>query len=193
MSGKRSTPRRARGSSGAPIAALARTPLRAPPSASPAAVDPLLAEVSQAFFELLMRHRTSMRDAIVDAGLSPPLVATLHLLGDAAMTMRELAETIGLEPSNLTGIVDRLEARGFVERQSSPDDRRIKKVSLTRAGLAMRKRLLEHLKQPTPWMLLLTKADLRQLLAILRKVLQPTAAGSADAPSSTSQSSRSRR
>lgn len=134
-----------------------------------------------------------MRDAIVDAGLSPPLVATLHLLGDAAMTMRELAETIGLEPSNLTGIVDRLEARGFVERQSSPDDRRIKKVSLTRAGLAMRKRLLEHLKQPTPWMLLLTKADLRQLLAILRKVLQPTAAGSADAPSSTSPSSRSRR
>lgn len=134
-----------------------------------------------------------MRDAIVDAGLSPPLVATLHLLGDAAMTMRELAETIGLEPSNLTGIVDRLEARGFVERQSSPDDRRIKKVSLTRAGLAMRKRLLEHLKQPTPWMLLLTKADQRQLLAILRKVLQPTAAGSTDAPASTSPSSRSRR
>ena len=134
-----------------------------------------------------------MRDAIVDAGLSPPLVATLHLLGDAAMTMRELAETIGLEPSNLTGIVDRLEARGFVERQSSTDDRRIKKVSLTRAGLAMRKRLLEHLKQPTPWMLLLTKADQRQLLAILRKVLQPTAAGSADAPSSPAPSSRSRR
>lgn len=193
MSGTRSTPRRVRGSSSAPIAASARTPAPALPRPSAPAADPLLAELSQAFFELLMRHRTAIRDTIVAAGLSPPLVATLHMLGDTAMTMRELAETIGLEPSNLTGIVDRLEARGLVERQSSPDDRRIKKVSLTRAGLAMRKRLLEHLKQPTPWMLLLSKGDQRQLLAILRKVLQQAAAGAVDAPVSATPSSRSRR
>lgn len=38
------------------------------------------------------------------------------------------------EASNLTGLVDRLEARGLVERQPHPDDRRVKCVGLTAAG-----------------------------------------------------------
>lgn len=189
MSGKRSTSRRVSARPVTPIAASARTPVRRPAVADEDASSAVLAELAQTFYELLVRHRTAMRDVIVEEGMSPPLMATLHMLGDSAMTMRELAETIGLEPSNLTGIVDRLELRGLVERQSSSDDRRIKRVSLTRAGSLVRKRLVERLKQPTPWMLTLSRTDQKQLLSILRKAIQswtPTAAPTAEPPSSKS-------
>lgn len=189
MSGKRSTSRRVSARPVTPIAASARTPVRRPAVADEDASSAVLAELAQTFYELLVRHRTAMRDVIVEEGMSPPLMATLHMLGDSAMTMRELAETIGLEPSNLTGIVDRLELRGLVERQSSSDDRRIKRVSLTRAGSLVRKRLVERLKQPTPWMLTLSRTDQKQLLSILRKAIQswtPTATPTAEPPSSKS-------
>jgi MarR family transcriptional regulator, organic hydroperoxide resistance regulator len=199
MRGKPSASRRTSKSSVPPPPASARTPRRQAAEAAEDDSSSVLAELAQKFYELLVRHRTAMRDVIVDEGLSPPLMATLHMLGDAAMTMRELAESIGLEPSNLTGIVDRLEARGLVERQSSPDDRRIKRVTLTRAGSAVRRRLIERLQRPTPWMLTLSRTDQKQLLAILRKALQasspPTTQASAQAssPAGAPPSSKSRR
>jgi len=189
MSGKRSTSRRVSARPVTPIAASARTPVRRPAAADEDASSAVLAELAQTFYELLVRHRTAMRDVIVEEGMSPPLMATLHMLGDSAMTMRELAESIGLEPSNLTGIVDRLELRGLVERQSSSDDRRIKRVSLTRAGSLVRKRMIERLKQPTPWMLTLTRTDQKQLLSILRKAIQswtPATPAPVEPPSSKS-------
>ena len=190
MSEKRSVSRRLRSRTSTAAAASARTPTHRPVALADDAGDPVLAELAQTFYEILVRHRTAMRDVIVEDGLSPPLMATLHMLGESAMTMRELAESIGLEPSNLTGIVDRLELRGLVERQSSPDDRRIKRVSLTRSGTAMRKRLIERLQRPTPWMLTLSRTDQRQLLTILRKALQSSNAVPATPPEPASSKSR---
>lgn len=112
-----------------------------------------------------------MRDVIVESGLSPPLVMTMHMLEGPPLTMRELADIIGLEPSNLTAVVDKLEARGYVERQSSPTDRRIKRVALTRAGRVMRKRLVERFKQPAGWMASLDPRDQEQLKQILQRAL----------------------
>lgn len=45
-----------------------------------------------------------------------------------------LAERLGVEAMTLSGLVDRLEAKGFVERQPDPADRRAKLVTLTEAG-----------------------------------------------------------
>lgn len=45
-----------------------------------------------------------------------------------------LAERLGIEAMTLSGLVDRLEAKGFVERKPDPADRRAKLVTLTDAG-----------------------------------------------------------
>ena len=48
--------------------------------------------------------------------------------------MRKLAQKLKCEPSNVTGIVDRLEARGLVERRPDPADRRVKVAAATDEG-----------------------------------------------------------
>src|SRR5206468_3925286 len=85
--------------------------------------------------------------------------------------MSEVARRAGYEPSNLTGVVDKLEARGLVRRRSATDDRRVKRVSLTREGAALRKQLIMRLYAPEPWMLALSADDQRRLRDILRKGL----------------------
>ncbi len=45
-----------------------------------------------------------------------------------------LAERLGIEAMTLSGLIDRLEGKGYVERQPDPADRRAKLVSLTEAG-----------------------------------------------------------
>jgi DNA-binding MarR family transcriptional regulator len=54
-----------------------------------------------------------------------------------AMPMGRLAEILDASLSNATGIIDRMEERGLVERARVPDDRRIVLVSATAAGLAL--------------------------------------------------------
>ena len=49
------------------------------------------------------------------------------------ITQVELAERIEVEPQSLTRIIDRLEKKAWVERQTSPDDRRAKCLFLTPA------------------------------------------------------------
>lgn len=52
--------------------------------------------------------------------------------------MRTLAKSLGYDPSNLTGLVDKLEARGAVERKQDPTDRRIKAIAMTGEGSRLR-------------------------------------------------------
>ncbi len=56
------------------------------------------------------------------------------LLNKDSVKMNELARLLGLSRANATGLVDRLEARGIVERRHSTEDRRVVLVSLTRKG-----------------------------------------------------------
>jgi MarR family transcriptional regulator, organic hydroperoxide resistance regulator len=66
------------------------------------------------------------------------------------MTMSELAERMGCEPSNATVVVDRLEGQGLLERRPHPSDRRAKKLILTPDGAELRERLLELLSEESP-------------------------------------------
>jgi len=59
-----------------------------------------------------------------------------------------LAEVLHCHGSNVTGMVDRLEARGLVVRQPSSTDRRVKFVALTPAGSALRDKVIELARQP---------------------------------------------
>jgi DNA-binding MarR family transcriptional regulator len=57
------------------------------------------------------------------------------------LRMHELARRVVLSRSNLTRLADRLERAGLVAREDTPHDRRGYHCVITRAGLAMRKRM----------------------------------------------------
>ncbi|WP_326568869.1 MarR family transcriptional regulator [Amycolatopsis rhabdoformis] len=66
------------------------------------------------------------------------------------LTLRELAERMSCEPSNITFVADRLEEQGYLERHPHPDDRRAKQLVLTPEGTELRARLLELLAEGSP-------------------------------------------
>lgn len=71
-------------------------------------------------------------------GLTPVQFAALQALANApGIDQRTLARSIGLDTSTTGGVIDRLEARGLVQRQASPDDRRVRLPALTEAGRAL--------------------------------------------------------
>jgi len=57
------------------------------------------------------------------------------------MDQNTLAHTIGLERTSVAEVLPRLETRGVVEREQSPQDRRVKLVRITRKGRALVKRM----------------------------------------------------
>jgi MarR family transcriptional regulator, lower aerobic nicotinate degradation pathway regulator len=61
----------------------------------------------------------------------------LGILRDRRPTMNELAKSLDLDKSSITGLVDRAERRGLVKRTASAVDRRAVTVSLTRAGRSL--------------------------------------------------------
>jgi len=84
--------------------------------------------------ELMDRTRQAVREVGEEEGLSIPQLDVLRRLREGPSPMRRLAVQMNCEASNLTGLVDRLESRGLVERQPHPEDRRVKCVGLTEAG-----------------------------------------------------------
>jgi DNA-binding MarR family transcriptional regulator len=63
------------------------------------------------------------------------------------MSQTELGRALIMNRSNVTGLVDRLEKRGLVQRHAVPDDRRAYRVELTAAGQALIEQILPHYYQ----------------------------------------------
>ena len=95
--------------------------------------------------------------------------ALLSLQADQALPMRALATRLHSNPSNVTVVVARLEARGLLERQTS-GDRRIKGVRLSSAGLELRDRLKARLIDEHPAVVGLSATQQRSLVTILRQL-----------------------
>jgi DNA-binding MarR family transcriptional regulator len=81
--------------------------------------------------------------------------------------MTRLASHLGVDPSWVTGLIDRLEERGDVTRRPSLRDRRVKIVELTPGGQQTRESLYELTYEPPASLLELPEHDLRELLRIL--------------------------
>ncbi len=84
--------------------------------------------------------------------------------------MSALAELLHCDNSNVTGIVDRLESRGLVERRPAEHDRRVKHLIVTEAGTALREQVGARMNQPPPGFENLTAEEQRRLATLLRKV-----------------------
>src|SRR3954462_6126508 len=119
------------------------------PAMSRTAPDPSRA------WQLLVKFFFAQREHLPARGeafeLSPVQCHVLHLIEpERPMAMGRLAETLGCDASNITGLVDRLEDRGLVQRQPSPEDRRIKVIRLTPTGSRVRTPLLPHATSTPP-------------------------------------------
>src|SRR5512139_3075639 len=86
-------------------------------------------------FTLAVVTHQYMEAGLAERGLSRARATVLwNLHRGGPMTQRALATTIGVSPRNVTGLVDALEADGFVARAPHPGDRRATLVDLTDHG-----------------------------------------------------------
>jgi MarR family transcriptional regulator, lower aerobic nicotinate degradation pathway regulator len=96
----------------------------------------------------------------------------LVVLSDREPTMVVLARILALEKSSLTGLVDRAEARGLVERFTTEASRRAVQIRLTKDG---RRRCVTYVNAVGPELLgllqALTAAEKRQLGALAEQVV----------------------
>jgi len=100
--------------------------------------------------------------------LSPIQCHVLHLIEPGRpVPMGRLAETLSCDASNITGLVDRLESRGLVERRPSADDRRVKVLQLTPTGSRLRAQLLRRISGRSHPLSRLSLDERRTLLKIL--------------------------
>jgi DNA-binding MarR family transcriptional regulator len=126
--------------------------------------------------EIVRLSRGQLLASLAELGLAPVQAHALRLLRPGTtVTMRELARALACDASNVTGIVDRLERRGLVERRSAVHDRRVRTLELTPAGVEARRRVLARMHHAPPAIAGLSAEDQRELRDILRRALAAAA------------------
>ncbi len=96
--------------------------------------DHLTREVVELIGEVVARYHEEYDEAAAKHSLTGAQARVLSLLSSEALPMRRIARKLKCEPSNVTGIIDRLETRGLVERKPDPADRRVKLAAATEDG-----------------------------------------------------------
>jgi DNA-binding MarR family transcriptional regulator len=92
-------------------------------------------QVFDRLLEIALLIQDDLTSYFTGTGLTPArthLLWELHRLGPS--TQQTLATALNVTPRNVTGLVDALEAGGFVDRRPHPSDRRATLVTLTELG-----------------------------------------------------------
>jgi DNA-binding MarR family transcriptional regulator len=134
----------------------------------PAAVREAWSLLGRLFWQM----RPRMLATAGELGLTPPQMFALRALDpDAPVPMRELAHQLHCDSSNVTGLVDGLEAQGLVERRAAEHDRRVRMLVVTERGAQVRRRITDVVEEVPPALASLSPADQRALRDILRRAL----------------------
>ena len=112
-------------------------------------------------------------------GVPGVFLKALHRL-DCPMAMKELGQRMHCDPSFVTSVADMLERRGLATRESDPADRRVKRIALTPAGLALQQQMHGEIMAGLPWRQALDADERAQLLGLIRKILAEPANRPAD-------------
>jgi DNA-binding MarR family transcriptional regulator len=129
-------------------------------------------DLDAAFQLVLDRMRRVFHARLRALELTPPQGLSLRLLSGGPMPMGALADLIYCDASVMTGIADRLEERGLVERQADPADRRVKLLSLTVNGRGVLGAMDRPLGDELPGMSALDDDERHLLATLLTKVFQ---------------------
>ena len=143
---------------------------------------PLVQEVVGLWVQMQSRLQAHFAALAAEHSLSAIQAKVLLQLDPASpVTMRALASRLQYDPSNLTGVIDRLEALGAVQRQPDPKDRRVKGLILTPAGVRMRDPFWQQLINDAGPLGHLSVSELQQLRAILESALAEPVPGDSPA------------
>jgi MarR family transcriptional regulator, organic hydroperoxide resistance regulator len=143
--------------------------------------DQLNAEILECVSELIARVIGHGEQLCQSLSIPAPFMKALHIM-DCPMAMKELGKRMHCDPSFVTIVADMLEKRGLARREPHPADRRVKNLSLTDAGIALRQRLEAEMTARMPWNQALSDDERTQLLALIRKMLNASPdAGAMDA------------
>jgi DNA-binding MarR family transcriptional regulator len=124
--------------------------------------------MSRLFWEM----RPRMLRVAGEFGLSPPQLFALRQLDPAQpVPMRALAQALNCDSSNVTGLVDGLEAQGLVERREAEHDRRLRMLVVTERGAAVRTRMQQAMAAVPEPIAALSAEDQRALRDILRRAM----------------------
>ena len=145
---------------------MATSEAAAPPTA-PDRQDLIDALVRTSFVTMAVLNKIG-----AEHDLSLTQLRVLAILRDRRVKMSELADYLGLDKSTITGLVDRAEKRGLLQRTPNPVDGRAVDVMLTAAGME----LAEHgatqiARSLSPMTSTLTRADAHRLTALLERML----------------------
>ncbi|MFE9764549.1 MarR family winged helix-turn-helix transcriptional regulator [Streptomyces sp. NPDC005808] len=134
-------------------------------------IDPLTLEVVDLIGTVVSRYHEEYEDAAAEHTLTGAQARLLSLLSLEPLPMRRLAQKLKCEPSNVTGIVDRLEARGLVERRPDPTDRRVKLAAATEEGLRIARSLRDSLRFAREPLAGLSREERVSLRGMLQRML----------------------
>jgi len=147
-------------------------------------------DILDALTTLVKRAGTIGQSISASFQIAPHDLLALFKL-EGGLAMKELAQRMGCDASFVTAIADTLEKRGFVRREPSQRDRRIKNLVLTAEGTAAKERLMAQLAAKMPWCYALDDAERQCFLGLLRKMLDtpgPGATADADADADAGES-----
>jgi DNA-binding MarR family transcriptional regulator len=130
------------------------------------------AQAWQLMIEIFQSQRHHFERAAAEFDLTKQQAHALYALSqEGPRSMSELAETLACDASSVTGLIDRLEARGLVSRHSVPNDRRMRMLAVTAAGARLLQRYRMMVAHPPPAIAHLPEELQRGLRDVLTRVV----------------------
>jgi DNA-binding MarR family transcriptional regulator len=144
---------------------------REPDGARAEALAPALdRDILDALTVLIKRAEGIAHTIAGGLGVTPSDLLAMFKL-DGGIAMKDLAQRLGCDASFITAIADNLEKRGFMRREPSQRDRRVKNLVFTPEGEAAKEQLMAQLAAMMPWCYALDDAERRCFLGLLRKMI----------------------
>lgn len=143
------------------------------PSESPRVTSEPLAERAEVI-GLLFRYVRVLSQHFEEVAAHHNLTdmqAKLLMLLDEPRSTREAAQRLACDPSNITGMVDRLESRALLERRTDATDRRIKLLTLTSQGEGVLAQFRADLFASVPGMQQVSTENVLLLKGLLQRLL----------------------
>jgi DNA-binding MarR family transcriptional regulator len=128
-------------------------------------------------FQLSFLLHQTLAQIATEHDLSIIQVRLLGILRDREPGMIELARYLKLEKSSLSGLVDRAEQRGLVERIPSPGDRRGTRIRVTAQGRRLSRVVEKEVNTEVSSLVsALSKADRDRLTSLVSRIVMPASA-----------------
>ena len=125
-------------------------------------------------WRLVQANKPRMVRLAQELDLAPMQLHALRLIEPGSeLPMGALAQSLFCDPSNVTGIVDRLESRGLIARHGAAHDRRVKILTLTAEGERVRAEAARLMEEAPPELARLPRDAQLALRDALRAALEP--------------------